>query len=212
MTKLILIRHGESTYNLERRYTGQSDIPLTEKGVAQAKITAEYILKNYSIDAVYSSDLSRAVETARPVFEPLGLTVRTDPRLREIHAGIWQGMLFADVEKTYPEEYANYKKNRATARTLGGEGMADVLERTYAAIVDIAKKNDGKTVLVSLHNGPLMALQIPLFGRSFDEIKSVFNNSITELDFDGESFKVIKFGYAEHLGELLTGFRSTTHN
>ena len=87
MTKLILIRHGERVFNLKARYTGQTDVPLTEKGIEQAKITAEYILKNYKIDAVYSSDLARAIDTARPVAEPLGLKIKTDN-------GVWEAELY----------------------------------------------------------------------------------------------------------------------
>ena len=90
--------------------------------------------------------------------------------------------------------------------------MSDVLNRAYAAVLDIIAENDGKTVLVSTHNGPLMALQVPLLGIDISERKSLYNNSITELDCDGESFTVIKLGYSEHLDGLLTGFKSTTHN
>ena len=81
MTRLILIRHGESEYNLIRRYTGQSDIDLTDKGRLQASITGEYILANYKIDEIWSSDLRRAIDTARPIAEPLGLPIKTDKRL-----------------------------------------------------------------------------------------------------------------------------------
>ena len=170
MTKLILIRHGESTYNLERRYTGQTDVPLTEKGILQAKITADYILENYKIDAVYSSDLSRAVDTARPIAEPLGLEIKTDARLREIYAGKWQGILFSEVRTIYAEDHERYKRDRENAKTTGGEGMADVRDRAFSAICDIIKENPDKTVLVSAHNGSLMALQSPLLGISLSEI------------------------------------------
>ena len=212
MTKLILIRHGESVFNLKKRYTGQLDVPLTEKGIEQAKITAEYILKNYKIDAVYSSDLSRAVETARPVAVALGLDIKTDRRLREINAGKWQGLLFAAVKEKYKEEYEFYVRNPMIATTPNGEGKLDVLERAYAAILDIAAENNGKTVLVSFHNGPLKFLQIPMLGIGFDDIKSLPNNSITEVDVEGEDFKVIKLGYDGHLGELSTTFTEKTAN
>ena len=212
MTKLILIRHGESVFNLERRYTGQTDVPLTEKGIKQAEITAEYILKNYRIDAIYSSDLIRAIDTARPIADKLGLKIQTDPRLREIYAGVWQGLLFSEVKEKYKEEYEKYQSDRANCRTLGGEGMSDVLKRVYESLLDIARANPEKDLLISLHNGPLMALQVKLLNVGFNDIKSLANNSITELDFDGESFKVIKFGYNEHLGDLVTSFKNSTHN
>ena len=212
MTKLILIRHGESVFNLKARYTGQTDVPLTEKGIEQAKITAEYILKNYKIDAVYSSDLARAIDTAMPVAEPLGLKIKTDRRLREMNAGKWQGLPFAVVKEKYKEEYEFYVRNPMIAKTPNGEGMLDVLERAYAAILDIAAENNGKTVLVSFHNGPLKFLQVPMLGVGFDDTKSLPNNSITEVDVEGEDFKVIKLGYDGHLGELSTSFKEKTEN
>ena len=187
-------------------------MPLTEKGVTQARITADYILKTYKIDAIYSSDLSRAIETAKPVADALGLEIKCDPRLREIYAGKWQGMLFSDVHVVYAEDYKKYKTDRVNATTTGGEGMSDVLKRSLAAVRDIVRENDGKTVLVSAHNGPLMALQAPFLGIELSYVKSLYNNSITEVDCEGDDFKVIKLGYSDHLGGLLSGFKSTTHN
>ena len=212
MTRLILIRHGESEFNLTRRYTGQLDVALTEKGVAQAKITADYILKNYKIDKVYSSDLSRAIETAKPVAEPLGLEIKTDKRLREIYAGEWQGLYFAEVHEKYPKEYAAYKADKINRKTRGGEGMPDVMARTLAAVTEIAEKNDGKTVLISTHNGPLMTLEVPLTNISLNDIYSLSNNSITEIEYEAGQFKLIKLGYDGHLGKLITKFKSNTSN
>lgn len=212
MTRLVLIRHGESVFNLERKYSGQLDIPLTEKGVTQAQKTADYILENYKIDVVYSSDLSRAINTAKPISEPLGLKINTDPRLREIYAGKWQGLYFADVGVIYKEEYEAYKADKENARTLGGEGMQDVMKRMLEAVWEIAEKNDGKTVLISTHNGPLMTLEVPLLNISLNEIYSLSNNSITELEYSNGEFKLIKLGYDEHLGSLATKFTNKHSN
>ncbi len=212
MTRLIFIRHGESLYNLERRYTGQTDVPLTEKGVLQAKITADYILENYKTDVIYSSDLVRAVETARPIADALGLPIRTDSRLREINAGIWQGMLFADVKKEYTEEYASYKESGGYQRAPEGESLLDVLERTYEAVLDIIRENEGKTVLISSHNGPIKTLAVPFLKKELPDTESVSNNSVTEVLYDGEKFEVIKFGYDGHLGTLTTSFKEKTAN
>ena len=206
MTKLVIVRHGESLFNLTRQYTGQTDVPLTEKGITQAKITAEYILQNYKIDEVYSSDLCRAIDTARPVAEPLGLDIKTDNRLREINAGIWQGMYFADVREKYKEEYALYQSDRATQRTPGGEGLFDVQKRTLEAIDDISKTNDGKTVMIATHNGPLMTISTKLQGQSLNEAKSLSNNSITEIDYENGEYTIVKLGFDGHLGSLVTSF------
>lgn len=212
MTRLILIRHGESLYNLEKRYTGQTDVPLTEKGVLQAKITADYIIENYKIDEIYSSDLSRAVETARPIADALGLTIKTDERLREIYAGEWQKLLFSEVKARYPEEYEEYKRSEGLKRTRGGESLIDVQERAYSAVLDIIRDNPGKTVLISSHNGPIKALLAKLLGIGLPEMKSVSNNSVSEVLCEGGKYEVIKLGYDGHLGELVTSFKEKTAN
>lgn len=206
MTKLVIVRHGESLFNLTRQYTGQTDVPLTEKGLAQAKITARYILENYKIDEVYSSDLCRAIDTAKPVADPLGLTIKTDSRLREINAGIWQGMYFKDVREKYKDEYALYQSDRTTQRTPGGEGLFDVQKRTLEAVDAIAKTNDGKTVMIATHNGPLMTICTKFQGQNLNEAKSLSNNSITEIDYENGEYKIIRLGFDEHLGELVSSF------
>lgn len=89
MTKLLFVRHGESIYNNASKFTGQKDIPLTELGEKQAEVTGKFLWENYPIDAVYSSDLSRAVNTAKPLADKLGLPIHTDPRFREIDLGEW---------------------------------------------------------------------------------------------------------------------------
>ena len=212
MTRLILIRHGQSEYNLIRKYTGQTDVELTDKGRLQAEITGRFILENYSIDAVISSDLKRAIDTARPIAEPLGLQIKTDARLREIYAGDRQGMYFAEVEEKFREEYAYYKSNRSTSRTPNGEGMCDVLVRVEKAVREIAEEYDGKTVLISTHNGPIMALEVPVMGRELGDTSSLPNNSITEIEYEGGGWKLIKLGYDEHLKDLTTKFSSNTEN
>ena len=212
MTRLILIRHGESEYNLVRRYTGQTDVDLTDKGRLQAAITGEFILKNYEIDEVWSSDLRRAIDTARPIAEPLGLEIKTDQRLREIYAGDWQGMLFAEVQEKFRDEYEYYKANRKTSRTPNGEGMCDVRIRAEAAVREIAEASDGKAVLISTHNGPLMCIVAMLTGEGIENIRSLSNNSITEVEYENGVFKPIRIGYDEHLKELITKFKSNTEN
>ena len=212
MTRLLIVRHGESLYNLEKRYTGQTDVPLTEKGRVQAELTAKYVLQNYSVDVVYSSDLCRAIDTAKPVAEPLGLEIKTDPRLREMYAGKWQGILFSEVRELFKEDYDLYKSDKNKGRTTGGESMLDVRDRAYAAIKDIAEENPGKTVFVATHNGTLMAIQSPILNIDINDVQSTSNNSVTELIYEGGSFKIVKFDYTEHLGDLVTSFKSKTHN
>ena len=90
--------------------------------------------------------------------------------------------------------------------------MLDVRDRAYAAIKDIAEENPGKTVFVATHNGPLMALQSPICEIDINDVKSTSNNSVTELIYENGKFSIVKFDYTEHLGDLVTSFKSTSHN
>ena len=90
--------------------------------------------------------------------------------------------------------------------------MLDVRDRVYAAIKDIVAENDGKTVFVATHNGALMAMQAPICNIDINDVKSTSNNSVTELIYEDGSFRIVKFDYTEHLGGLVTSFKSKSHN
>lgn len=151
MTKLLLIRHGQTDWNLEGKYTGQADVPLNETGRAQAYEAAEF-LKQVPIDAIVSSDLMRALETAAIVAGSSGCDVhiQTDPRLREIHQGVWQGMHFNEIKRRYGAEFSARKANPLDVAPPGGETVGEVRERVIDAIRSICKQYpDGVVVIVA---------------------------------------------------------------
>ena len=130
MTTLILVRHGQSNTNLEQRFTGQGHAVLTELGHKQAECTAHY-LDRYSIDVIYSSDLTRSMQTAEATARRQGRSVIPNANLREIDAGLWEGLPYAELKKTYPESYAlwtddlgrraNVPRGRCTGKAEPGE-------------------------------------------------------------------------------------------
>lgn len=204
MTKLIFIRHGYSEYNHLKKFTGQLDIPLTPLGVKQAEITAQYLLKTYKIDAIYSSDLSRAVNTAKPVAAALGLPVQTDKRLRELNLGDWTDMYIADVREKYPAEYEAYRKG---ARCMGGESTDELKDRALQAVLEIVRNNANKTVLITAHGGTIRAILRGLQNLSAADgakVPIVSNNSVTEIDCINGAFQIVKISYDEHLSDLKT--------
>ena len=149
MTTILLARHGETDWNLERRVQGHSDRPLNETGRAQARALADE-LDGATIDAVYSSDLARALETAEIVGRRLGLPVSALPELREKHFGTWEGLTDEEVLNRFPH---------AREGPWGdGESSDDMAGRVLDALRRIASAHPGGQVLVVAHGGPLRAM------------------------------------------------------
>jgi len=150
VTRILLVRHGETDWNLDRRLQGHSDRPLNDTGREQARTLAEE-LANEPLAAVYSSDLRRAGETARIVAEAHGLQVTTLPDLRERHFGTWEGLSDAEIEERFPEQIAN--------GTLGdGETREEMDRRVLESLEQIAREHPDGTVLVVSHGGPIRSV------------------------------------------------------
>ena len=161
MTTILLARHGESDWNRTKRWQGFADRPLTELGRRQASELGER-LEDTELDAIYSSDLQRARETAEVVARMKSLTVETTPDLREVDVGSWSGLTRAEAETRYPEAYARWLQ--------GAEGWDDgetydqLGERVVRAIQRIAKDHDGQRVLIVAHGGTIRAIHATALG------------------------------------------------
>ena len=208
MTKLLLIRHGESEANNKGFFAGQYDAPLMPKGMEQAEKTAKYLVEKYRPVKIYASDLRRAYCTAIPVSKRIGDDIITDQRIREIYAGKWQQMLFDDLEKMYSDDYGIWLHDIGNARCSGGESVKELGERVMAAFTDIATENDGRTVAVATHATPIRAAQtIIQYGdiRHMKKVPWVSNGSVTVLEYDGE-WSCTSVSEDEHLGAHKTVF------
>ena len=152
--RVVLWRHGQTAWNLERRFQGSSDIPLTEEGIAQARRAAR-LLASLRPDAIICSDLSRAVRTAAELARVTGLDVTQDEGLRETHAGVWQGLTHAEIMERYGEQYAAVKRGEPVRRG-GGELETEVAERAAPVVLRHVEKlpDDGTLVVVS-HGGTI---------------------------------------------------------
>jgi broad specificity phosphatase PhoE len=149
MTTILLARHGETDWNVERRVQGHTDRPLNERGRAQARELAEE-LATEPVDAVYSSDLARALETAHAVADPRGLQVEVMAELREKDFGTWEGLLDVEILDRFPEAHNGPWGDAETPDELA--------ERVLAALHQIAHRHPGGNVLVVSHGGPLRAV------------------------------------------------------
>ena len=154
MTQLILIRHGQTQWNLEGRWQGQADPSLNAFGRAQAQ-RAALELRDAGLDHLYSSDLRRAMETAHIIGTELGLAVHADARLREINLGRWQGMLSTDIQARYPDEFRSWHTSPLTSRPPDGEDLHTLAARVLEAISEIAYRHAGQRIGVVAHELPI---------------------------------------------------------
>jgi broad specificity phosphatase PhoE len=181
MLHLILVRHGETEWNLQRRYQGQSDVPLSEFGRQQAELIAKR-LAGHTIDAVYASDLKRAWETAGVISEKCGLEIASEPRLRELKFGILEGLTFDEAEAQHPEMIAAWLED--FNNTPQGAETIDLFNtRIISLLDDLIRKHDEQVVLLVGHGGSLseilrVVLELPPDKRWYLELE---NASLSEV-------------------------------
>ena len=149
-TRAMVVRHGQSTWNADGRWQGQADPPLSTLGEQQAREAATRL---HDVDALWSSDLVRARRTAELVGGPHRLEVRVDPRLRERHAGPWQGLTRAEIEARWPDHLSTGR------RPDGYEPDDEVVTRALAALDDLVRAHAGEQVVVVTHGGIVRVLE-----------------------------------------------------
>ena len=207
MVTLLLVRHGFSVGNKTNTFTGHLDVPLCDVGIKQAELVSDYILQNFKVDAIYSSPLSRAINTIKKVSDTLSIPLYTDEGLKEIYGGSWEGITFQQMEKDDPEYYQKWSNNKGTVRCPDGESMEDAGLRALESIKKICAENDGKTLVISSHGGVLRSLRCYLSGMSIDKFNDLPwmpNASISIVKYDKGEFFPIEFGMTEHLKGLST--------
>jgi broad specificity phosphatase PhoE len=194
---LFLVRHGESVYNAEGRVQGQSDVELSPLGLRQADAIAEF-LAGAGIDAIYSSPLRRAIQTAQPVAARLGLNVQTDDRLKELHAGVFQNLLWSEIEARFPNEFGLWRGEQPDVAIPQGESRRDLMIRG-AAVLRSIRETPYRRVAIIAHGGIFAAalkalLQVPAEVNPF----SLFNGSISRLAWD-KAPKLLTLNELDHL-------------
>lgn len=211
MTQLIMIRHGESVANEQKRFAGHSDFDLTDLGRRQAELAAQYIHDNFKVDAVYSSDLKRAYRTALPTARLFGLEVHKRVGLREIFAGEWETLKISEIDEQYPEDFAVWKNNFSYVRCTGGESVFELYDRCCAEILSIAAENDGKTVVIATHATPIRVFDCMAQGVPKERISDVDfipNASLCVFGVEKGKPYVIKREITEHLEGFVTSLKN----
>ncbi len=201
-TTVVLVRHGETEWNVAGRIQGHSDSPLTERGRQQGRLVAGRLARR-NVGVVCSSDAGRAVETAEMIAASHGLPVEAISDFRERSYGDFEGHSFIEIRKEQGEALEAWLSDRQRLAPPGGETQAQMSARVMAALRHVVSGHRSKTVVVSTHGGPIKSvlfaiLEVPIacWDRTW-----VANGSITVLKATAESLRVAVYNDTCHLDE-----------
>jgi probable phosphoglycerate mutase len=204
-TTILLIRHGETAWNAVRRLQGHIDIPLNEEGERQAAALARALAAE-KLDAIVSSDLQRAMQTAQAVAAlHAGLTLQTDAQLRERAYGVFEGMLYQDIQQQYPEDFARWQARDIEAVMPAGDRVAESFHQFYDRAISglrgVAARHGGQTVAVVAHGGVLECAYREARGIQLDSPRDfqVKNASINRFTVSGGKLVLDSWGEIDHL-------------
>jgi 2,3-bisphosphoglycerate-dependent phosphoglycerate mutase len=206
-TYVLLIRHGQSEGNAERRFGGHTATPLSLRGRKQAAALAE-ALKRDSITAIHSSDLARAVETARPLATLIRLPIHTTEAFRERSVGVMEGLTFEDAAQQHPDEYAALLRRDFEHVLAGGESYRQLLDRARNKLDEVIAANLGGRIAVFSHTGTICILALHLMGAlDSPQLKPVWisssNCGITRFELRRDGFiRVLNVNDTRHLTEV----------
>jgi 2,3-bisphosphoglycerate-dependent phosphoglycerate mutase len=206
-TYICLVRHGETAWNAEHRVQGQLDVPLNAVGEAQARAAAQALAAE-DFDAIYSSDLQRARQTAQPAAARLALPVELDAGLRERHYGIFERLTYAEVKVRFPEDYARFDARDPDYDFRTGESLRAFSERSIAAFERIAERHRGGRVLVFTHGGVLDKLYRYVTGLSISAPRDfgIPNAGLNRVGLTAEGWRIVVWADTAHLEGALDDF------
>ena len=211
-TTVYLIRHGESQANRRDVFLGHYNMSLTDTGRKQAELTAAYLFDAAPTPAaIYSSDLTRAHETAECTAVRLGMPIVKDERLREIDAGRWDNKSFTELKTEFAESFVVWTHDIGSARCDGGESVAEVQSRFVAAVADLAARHDGETVFIFSHATPVRTFAAHCLGKTSAEMKEVPwppNASVTEAVYENGAFRLVEYARHDFMGDMVTSIIS----
>lgn len=204
-TTILLIRHGETAWNAVRRLQGHIDIPLNEEGERQAAALARALAAE-KLDAIVSSDLQRAMQTAQAVASlHAGLQLQTEQGLRERAYGVFEGMLYQDIQQQYPDDFARWQARDVEAVMPAGDRVAESFHQFYDRAISglraVAARHAGQTVAVVAHGGVLECAYREARGIQLDSPRDfqVKNASINRFTISDGKLVLDSWGEVEHL-------------
>ena len=204
MTKIILVRHGQSESNVSHHFACQFDSPLSPLGKKQAVAVAEYLVPRYHIDKIYASTVSRTRDTVQPTAERLGLPIHPEAGLLEIDAGKWENRPTADLRANDPA-FLLWGTDMAHVQCPDGESMQEMFARANETVRRIARENEGKTLLLASHWTPVCAIVTAAHGGGVGDMMrypEIYNASLHILRFENDTLTPEEVFITSHLEGL----------
>lgn len=200
MTRVILVRHGETNWNRTKRYQGHSDIALNQTGIVQAQRIGMRLAAE-KIQAVYSSDLLRAVQTATHIADKHGLPVLQRQELREINFGNWEGLTYEQIIVDNRDLITEIYNGNSSACMPNGESFEILGKRAMSVMEECVQKHQGENIVVVAHGGTLRTILCNVLGRNLSEVWSISqdNTAINVLEYENGKGKVMMLNESNHL-------------
>ena len=202
MTKVIFIRHGQTEWNVTGRYQGQSDVQLSEEGRQQAVKLAENFPVE-KVDAIYASDLQRAMVTAETIAQKFGLKVKAEPAFRELSFGDWEGLTYQQIVDKWEDAMANFLQHPDILEIPGGESFPAVQKRATKRLGELLPKHDGQTIVVVAHGAVLRTMLTAALHMPLQYLWSIrqFNTAVNIVRYDADANPTVELlNSTAHLG------------
>jgi probable phosphoglycerate mutase len=200
-TGIVAVRHGETAWNVDARIQGQRDIPLNDKGRWQAQRVATALAGRGPVAALYSSDLSRACDTARQIAHAVGLEVVNEPGLRERAFGSFEGNTVVELEASWPEQTARWRQRDPEWTPPGGESLTSLRKRVLQIIDALAERHIGEQIVLVSHGGVLDALYRAATGLDMQAPRTwtLVNAAINRLLWTPQGLTLVGWSDTAHL-------------
>jgi broad specificity phosphatase PhoE len=205
MTRIVLIRHGQTVWNREVRFRGRADIELDEFGRKQAEATGQYVASRWPVAAVYASPMRRAMQTAEAIAQAEGLTAQPLEGLMDIDFGEWQGHLAEEMAEQYPKLWQTWSKAPHEMHFPGGERLDDVRRRIVGALDDVVARHRGQTAALVSHTVASRVLLCAVLGLGNDHFWRLGQDTCAVNVFDvaeDGTYTVILLNDTSHLQNL----------
>ena len=202
-TRILAIRHGETAWNVDTRIQGHLDIPLNETGQWQAQRLARVLAQGDPIDAIYSSDLLRAFETARAIAEATGAPLQAHTGLRERGFGSFEGQIYGELETLFPTDAELWRQRDPHWAPSGGESLTQVQERVSHTLHALASQHPGQQIVLVAHGGVMDQLYRLATGQSLQAPRTweLTNTAVNRLLWTPQGLSLVGWADTSHLDE-----------